>query len=175
GGSPGPAAAPAAAPAEGGRERKPLRPGGRARGRSRGRAHNASALSGGPSVGALSCSAQSLAEMASLGSLGSLCAGARPRMVQLRKVRSQPTLAPLKPSWDSRHHVLVTPGNRLEEMVHQTTSVDTHHKSRLALSMEMLEREVPIQVWMQQQMAEKKKVEARADIRSQESEDDDDW
>jgi len=130
-------------------------------------------------LSALSCSARSLAEMASLGSLGSMCAGARPRMVQLRKVRSQPTLAPLKPSWDNEHHVLVTPGNRLEKVVHQTTNVDTHHKDRLALSMELLGREVPIEVWIQQQMAEKRKVEARrpSGTGSQEalSEDDDDW
>jgi len=141
--------------------------------------HNASTVSGGPSLSALSCSARSLAEMASLGSLGSMCAGARPRMVQLRKVRSQPTLAPLKPSWDNEHHVLVTPGNRLEKVVHQTTNVDTHHKDRLALSMELLGREVPIEVWIQQQMAEKRKVEARrpSGTGSQEalSEDDDDW
>ena len=86
-------------------------------------------------------------------------------------------LAPLKPSWDSRHHVLVTPGNRLEKVVHQTTNVDTHHKDRLALNMELLEREMPIEAWIQQQMVDKKNVEARADTGSQEalSEDDDDW
>lgn len=121
----------------------------------------------------------SLPQMASLGSMGSQCAGARPRIVQLRKIRSLPALAPPKPSWDRRHHVPDTSGNRLENMVQHATAVGTH-RDKLSLNMNLLEKEMPIKDWIRQQMVAKKQYEEqqRAAAAAQEdapSEDYDDW
>ncbi|CAK0797810.1 unnamed protein product [Prorocentrum cordatum] len=136
-------------------------------------AHSASTLSPGPSTR----TALSLPEMASLGSLGSACAGSRPRLVRLRKIRSLPVLALPKPSWDHRHHVPDTPLNRLENMVHHATSIGTH-KDRLAHNMDLLERELPIKDWIRQQMVAKRRHEEQLKQAARDeypSDDDDDW
>lgn len=91
--------------------------------------------------------------------LGPLALGLPSPSVRLLKSTSLPSLAPPRPTWNDRHQIVDTPGNKELQLLHNMLKVQTQGKEILDRRLEAKLQAMPIADWVMQHLEEREREE----------------